>query len=210
MRHTLLILLVLASAARAQTYEDCRNAVGIFSHNPAGPYDTCYSGVPGIVSLYVVAIYPHSWDRNAALGTVGGYELRVVLPAGVFLIETTLPTSATNALVAPDFRVTGSLPIVNDRCLLATLSIGVFSLMENYIYLAPPTDGAAIPGHMAILDADDGNAAAMAFPLGGEYADPVFAFWPYLCYGQHPWFELCADVIPTRVTGFGSVKALYR
>lgn len=211
MRQALLILLVLSAGAHAQTYEDCRNAIGLFTTDPPGPQSACFDGPPGSLTLYVVAMNPHSWDRNAALGSVGGYELRVILPSGVFLLETTLPPSATNALAPPEFRVTGSLPIVEDQCLLATLLIGTFTQVESYAYLAPPTDGSAVPGHLTILDADDGNAATMAFPISGDYAYPVFGFWPFACHAwQDPWFALCADIVPTRVTAFGALKALYR
>ena len=213
MRQALLILLALSAGAhaQAQTYEDCRNAVGLFTTDPPGPQSACFDGPPGSLTLYVVAMNPHSWDRNAALGSVGGYELRVILPSGVFLLETTLPPSATNALAPPEFRVTGSLPIVEDQCLLATLLIGAFTQVESYAYLAPPTDGSAVPGHLTILDGDDGNAAARAFPISGDYADPVFVFFPgYGCSWNATWFARCADIIPTRETGFGAVKALYR
>lgn len=211
MRQALLILLALATVAHAQTYEDCRNTIGIFTTDTAHPSTICYAGAPRMIPVYIIAIYPHSWDRNAALSSVGGYELRVILPAGVFLIETTLPQSATNALAPPDFRVTGLLPIVEDQCLLATLNIGAFTQAQSYVYLAPPSDGASVPGHMAILDPDDDNAAALAFPLSGNYEYPVFGFWPWECHSwQHPWFELCADVVPTRAVGFGAFKALYR
>ncbi len=206
-----LLLLILAGSASAQTYGDCRNAVGVFLWPDADPAGICYTGTPGAFTVHLVVLHPHSWARDAALGSVGGYELRLVLPAGVFLLATTLPPAATNALVPPDFRVTGTLPVVDDQCLLATLSLGAFTQVEGYIYLAPPAEGGTVPGHMAILDGDDGNAAAMAFPISGDYGNPVFGVYPTFgnC-GRHPWFDLCGGVVPSRPAGFGAVKALYR
>ncbi|MFO7608784.1 MAG: hypothetical protein R6X35_06240 [Candidatus Krumholzibacteriia bacterium] len=214
-RCLVLVLVLLATNSFAQYPEDCRNGIGIFTLSSV-PIDgmnlnsySTYQGAPGLFTVYAILFRPHDDAGGQDLDRIGGFELRVVLPAGVFLLGTTLPAGATNATATPDFLVTMDSPVVGDQCVLVDLQLGEFTGATSLLYLAPPSTGGTLPGHMAIRGVGPTSGTTAAYPVSGDYDYPVFALWPWTDL-KSSWTLGCGAEVPTRESSFGTLKSLYR
>lgn len=171
------LLVAMAVAVSGQTVP--ANTLGLYTVADTAPGENqTYEGAPGVVVLYAVLSNPWNPRLDAPMAAVGGFAFRIALPTGVFLLGATLPdgTGATNG---PDFVLTeATAPVMNGACVLVTLTIGAFSSQESYLYLAPTSDTAPLPGTFAVFDADDPEADCPLVPASGSCDDPVFAFWP--------------------------------
>ncbi len=215
-RFCILLLVLAAGAASAQYPENCRNGIGLFTVNPVSPaaigeFDA-YNGSPGTITVYGIIFNPHDDNTDQDLASVGGYELRLVLPSSVFLLESVLPDGASRTPGEyDDFLVAMDAPVIYGQCLLFTLSLGAFSGNPGYLYLAPPSTGASLPGQMAVFGIAPDAQPSAAFPISSDFSLPVFGFWtdwgPIL---KSSWSWGCDTSVPTRGTSFGALKALYR
>lgn len=215
--HRILLLVAVAvlaaGAASAQYPENCRNGIGIFTaDHVALNYtfgDYTYSGAPGTFHAYGIVLNPYD-DAAGNMARVGGYELRVVVPVSVYLLGTTLPYGGVNAGTEPDFLVTLDGPVLDDQCLLFDLTLGAFTGIPDFMYLAPPATGGTLPGDMALFNGETPGPASAAYPVSGDYAAPVFGFWQNQPIQKSSWQSNCNWIVPDEGTSFGALKALYR
>ena len=179
------------------------NEIGIFVvENPTAESaqdDACYMGSPGQFTAYVVLTNPFNQDDGVAISAVGGFEFRLVYPAGLFVTPTLHP-SATNFTTPPDFYAGCNIPMNGgNQATLITLTIGTFTADPAAWFLTPVTSVApSIPDGMAITDANDDFSLAQAYPTSGSYDVPVFGM-----------FE-CTDVVPNEDVSWGSMKTLFK
>lgn len=214
-RICILVLVLAAGAASAQYREDCRNGIGLFTVDPVSPASISeysrYDGAPGTFTVYGIIFNPHDDNTDQDLASIGGYELRLVVPADVFILEATLPDGATRAAGAyDDFLVTMDAPVVFNQCLLFTLTLGAFTGNPGYLYLAPPSAGASLTGQMAVVGTGPDAQPSGAFPVSGDFGYPVFSMWDFVPILKSSWTWNCDTSVPTRDTSFGALKALYR
>ena len=195
--------LLVPSTGVAQPYY---NQIGIYTTQDANPDNANYSGTAGPVTAYCVIVNPRNYNLGAPgsgveqnIAVVGGFEFKIVLPAGVFLLGATLPPMTTNFHSdAGNFLCGTNLPVTNGVATCVTLNIGAFSAVEGYIYLAPVNTIPSIPGSLALTDYNDDFRLNPAHPASGSYDDPVFGLWPV------------APVVPTEDASWGDVKSLFR
>ncbi len=104
---------------------------------------------------------------------------------------------STNFATPPDYLAGSNAPVIDDHSTLLTLNLGAFTGATDFIYLSPVQEAPqSIPGSMAITDYNDAFRLNPAFPVSGDYANPVFGLW--------------AGVVPTADAAWGEVKSLYR
>jgi hypothetical protein len=141
---------------------------------------------------------------------IGGYELRVSVPPGVFILETFLPAGSANAGTLPDFIVTMDAPVLNDQCVLFTLTLGEFSYVHSFVYLQPPSTGGSIPGSLTVFGTAEGALPSAAVPVSGDVAMPVFQLYWFGSGMDLAWIDGCIRSVPTRDVSFSALKSLYR
>ena len=191
----ILAAMLIATAAIAE------NEIGMYMvENPtpeSAEEDACYSGAPGQFTAYVVLTGPVNDGLGTPIENVGGFEFQLIWPAGPFVTPAIHP-SATNFMTAPDFFCGANIPVVGGQCTLITVTIGVFTADPVLWSLAPVSDENAqsIPGAIAITDADDNFEISQAYPVSGDFSEPIFGMW--------------TCVVPNDDVSFGGVKALFQ
>ena len=215
-----MFVLIAATAASAQSLQDCYNNIGIFTSpvldlQNVTVSDVNYDGPDSVqVTAYVVLINPYNENTGEPIRTVGGFEFRIEFPDDAFV--TPVPAMQTHCgcfQPVGDFYCGAALPVTDNQCVLASLIIRVFDRMPRDIYLAPVSSAAAqsFPGNIAIADADDGFSISLAAPASGDFANPVFSMFNSEA-GAVPvrsdWTDCWA--VPTQPTGWGDIKAMYR
>ena len=186
-RRAFVSLLVVVSGftgAFAQPPADCYNTIGIYT-DPAPTAETIadlvmYEGVPGEFDAYIVLTNPYNTSLDQPITVVGGFEFRIELPAGVFLLSAFLPPNSTNFASAPgEFLCDTNLPVVNGAATCVSITLGAFTQTENHIYLTPVEDAPqTYPGEIVVTDFNDGFRISLAQPSSGDFAAPVFGLWP--------------------------------
>ncbi len=197
----LALLVFVAGAAGAQYPDDCHNVIGIYTtEDPLGPAaadSTVYDGAPGTFTAYVVVTNPYNPALDSPIANLGGYELRLDLPADVYLLGSTLPGGAVLSSTPPDFRVAMDIPVIDARATLLTLDLGAYTGTPGEIGLAPLQDTApTIAGSLMVADADDGDSPAAAQPSTGDLAAPVFTVFTGAPAALVPCLATAADLVP--------------
>ena len=137
----LLAIVVCAAALLPQTAPLAQtgyNQIGIYTTQDANPDNVSYTGAPGTFTAYVVISNPrnyHYGDPNSNveqdITRIGGFEFKIIVPAGVFILGATLPPSTANFHPdANNFLCGTNLPVVNGVATCVTLNIGAFSGAE--------------------------------------------------------------------------------
>ena len=194
------MMALCAGAAYAQDY----NEIGIYTTPDANPENVNYNGAPGTFTAYVVISNPRNYhtgspDSNVEsnITTIGGFEFKIVVPAGVFILGATLPPSTANFHPdANNFFCGTNLPVNNGVATCVTLNVGAFSGAPALFYLAPVNTVPTFPGHLAITDYNDDFRENIAYPASGDFAAPVFGLW--------------SEVVPTEDASWGELKSLFR
>ena len=186
-RRAFMLLLVAVSGstgAFAQPPADCRNVVGIYT-DPAPTAGTIadlvmYEGVPGEFDAYIVLTNPYNTSLDQPITVVGGFEFRIEVPAGVFLLSAFLPPNTTNFAGAPgEFLCSTNLPVVDGAATCVSITLGAFTQTENHIRVTPVADAPqTYPGEIVITDFNDDFRISLAQPSSGDFAAPVFGLWP--------------------------------
>lgn len=197
-----LILVIAALSLFAAAAQAEYNEIGLYTTADANPANTSYNGAPGTLNVYVVLTDPRNFhtgspDSNVEsdMNGVGGFEFRVVLPAGVYLLNSLYPagSNTTNFLTPPNYLAGCNIPVVNGMCTLVTLNLGAFAPVPGFLYLAPvtPSNVQSIENSMAITDYFDDFRLNPAFPVSGDFANPVFGLWTAVVESQDAsWGEL--------------------
>lgn len=197
------LALLVPSTGVAQPFY---NQIGIYTTQDADPANTSFTGTPGSFTAYCVIINPRNYNLGAPgsgveqnISVVGGFEFKIVVPAGVFVLGATLPPMTTNFHSDTNNFLCGTnLPVNNGVATCVTLNIGAFSQVENYFYLAPVNAIPSVPGFLAITDYNDDFRLNAAYPASGDFAAPVFGLWP------------TTPVVPTADASWGDLKSLFR
>lgn len=187
------VILLIGIGARAQS-----NRIGIFTTTTPTPTndEACYYGaLPGQFEVYAVLFEVADVDGKP-LAEICGYEFSILLPIAFQVFTTILPSGVVNDGEVPVFDCRGTVPVTDDRALLATLSIATFTGTDGFIYLEPiPTP--SIPGSLSICAATEPPTALAATPSSGDLAIPVFGIgWS------------CG--LPEESPSWSTIKALYR
>ena len=198
------LVLILAALSLFAGSAMAANEIGMYLTQDANPDNNAYNGAPGTFTAYVVLSDPtnfHLGDPNsdivAPIGVVGGFEFRLVAPASAYVLNAALPPLTTNFATAPDYLCGSNAPVVDGNCTLLTLTIGAFTGTPDFFYLSPVTETPqSIPNSMAITDYNDYFRLNPAYPMSGDYSQPVFGLW--------------TSVVPTDDAAWGEVKSLYR
>ncbi len=133
------------------------------------------------------------------VAVIGGFEFKLVIPDGTFLLGATLPPLSTNFATPPEFLAGSNIAVVNHAATCLTLSLGAFSGTPGYIYITPVQDAPqSVADHLAITDYNDAFRLIAAFPASGDASLPVFGL-----------FEEVGPV-PTDDASWGAVHSLYR
>lgn len=201
MKRSILVLSILAMAAAALAEP---NEIGIYTTEDGDHANTSYNGVPGTFTAYVVCTDPVNFDYGwpgsgvqQAVTTIGGFEFKIVLPAGVVLLGYEMPPESLNVATPPEWFAGTNAPVVDGHCTLLTLSLGAFVQEPSQIYLSPVTSyPPSVPGLMALTDYNDDFRLIAAYPVSGGFAMPVFGLW--------------SSVVPTEDASWGDLKSLYR
>jgi len=177
------------------------NEIGIYLiENPTpenAEEEACYSGPAGQFSAFVVLDNPWNFNTDSAITLVGGFEFRIEWAAGLFVTPVIHP-SATNFQTPPDFYCGASIPVVGAQCTLINLTIGTFTTDPALWFLSPVsnTGSQSIPGAIAITDGNDAFSISQAFPVSGDFAEPVFGM--FTC------------VVANEDVTWGSVKSMFQ
>jgi hypothetical protein len=196
------IMALSVGIANAQPYVyEHNNEIGIYTtQNPTADgaqAQARYSGIPGQVAAYVVLTNPFNDLLGTPISTVGGFELFVGIPAGVFLLGATFPAGTVNFATAPDFLCGANIPVVDSHCTLITLNLGAFSMTPGFLYVKPVQNTPqSVAGEMAITDLADDFRISVAYPVSGDHEAPVFGLW--------------TDVVPTEDASWGEIKSMFR
>ena len=182
------------------------NQIGIFTSQDADPASANYNGAPGNFTAYVVIINPrnyHVGDPNSTIEAnitrIGGYEFKIVVPAGVFVLGATLPPTTVNFHPdANNYFCGTNLPVTNGVATCVTMNLGAFTQTEGYFYMAPVNTVPTFEGYMALTDFNDDFRENLAHPASGSFDAPVFALWP------------STPVVPTEEASWGELKTLFR
>ncbi len=201
------VSLLLAGVAVGQI-NHAHNEVGIYAvPDPDGCASAQIDAAAWAhVTCYIVVTNPYSESRGRPITTMGGFECRYVVPDDVYVLNGTYPPGA----FPPCFPEPGELlfgcnvPVVDDHCVLFTLTLASTTGGPGFIYLTPVQAAPqSIPGHIAITDYDDAYALQAVEPVSGSFDVPVFAInWD----GE---LSFC-ETVPDEGIAFGAVKALYR
>jgi len=203
-RVLILAATVTAGPAAAQHEDAAPNTLGLYLTEQPGPViDFCYAGesnytgAPGAITVYAVLRNPWNPDLGAPMTQVGGFAFRLVIPEGVYLLDTTYPPG-TACGSGPDFVVSGAaIPVADGTCTLATLSLGEFTGATSAVFLAPTDAGACVAGALTVSDATDPPATFSLSPSSGFLDVPIF----------YSWLD-CG--LPAEDEAWGAVQALYR
>lgn len=191
-----LSLLAPSSGVAQEPY----NEIGIYTTTtptPANDEASYYGALPGQFECYLVITNPfNTVTTMAPIVELGGFECHIALPLGFQIFSSTLPAGTINFTSPPTFFVSGSIPVTDNRSLLATLSIATFTGTDGLVYLEPVPSAPSIPGSIAITDAGDNFQLIEAFPSSDDLANPVFGI-------NH-------DVIPSQDESWGDLKAMFR
>ncbi len=206
-RFTVVLALVLASGAQAQINHPI-NEVGLFTvEDPVG-CETAQVAAPSgtVFTCYMVLTNPWNETLDRPVANVGGYEFRLGVPDGVYLLTATVPPCPTCFQSPPDFIFAIDKPVIDGRCTLVTFGFMAATDEPRFLSLGPVGDAPqSIPGQMAFWDLDDetpGGVIAME-PVSGSPDVPVFAInWDGA-------LSFC-ETVPDEGMAFGAVKALYR
>ena len=209
MKSKLLLLAIVVCAAAlmpqsAPLAQTGSNQIGIYTTPDANPDNVNYNGAPGSFTAYCVITNPrnyHYGDPNSTeertITRIGGFEFKLVVPAGVFILAQTLPPLTANFHPDPqNFFCGTNLPVVDGAAVCVTLSIGAFSGAPAQLFVAPVNTVPTFPGHMAITDYDDDFRENIAYPASGSFDAPVFGLW--------------STVVPTEDASWGELKTLFR
>ncbi len=198
MKRLLLAFAALTLCAGVAAAQIDYNEIGIYTTADANPDNAVYNGAPGPgIMAYVVVSNPFNTHTGGPIGTVGGFEFKIVLPANVFMLNVTLPANTTNFASSPEFLCGANVPVNGGRATLLTLTLGEFSGAPSPVYLAPVSNAPpSVPGNIAITDYNDDFSISVAYPSSGDFALPVFGLW--------------TSVVPTEDASWGEVKSLFR
>ena len=198
--HALLLLAVtaLVPAAGAQWADpSLTSGIGLYvTESPDGGADALLVAPDaGTYTAYLVCANPWNENQDAAIATLGGYELELVMPSGWDIQDVSLPAGVLDLDSSGGaFYCAGLVPVSGDFVTLATLSLLSFMPGSGGVYVAPYAVP-SIAGHMAITDGDDGFSLSRAVPSSGAYDLPVFGINLNIEEEDASW---------------GSVKVLYR
>ena len=201
----LLIASLLATAACAQINHP-HSEVGIYTvEHPQGVLETEIVAPANVmVDCYLVLTNPYNEALGGPVTTVGGFEVRLEMPAGVYLLSIRFPPGGNWWWGGPDFLIGCEAPVVDGCCTLATMTIMSVTGAADVLFVLPVQDAPqTIPGEFIFTDFDDAFSPHVMHPVSGSFDVPVFALnWD----GEFPFGE----TVPVRDATFGGVKALYR
>ena len=197
-----LSLLVPSTGVAQPSY----NQIGIYTTPDGNPDNVNYNGAPGSFTAYCVITNPRNYhygdpdgNEERTITRIGGFEFKIVVPAGVFILGQTLPPLTANFHPDPQNYFCGTnLVVVDDAAVCVTLNIGAFGGDPALFFLSPINNVPTYPGHLAITDYDDEFRESMAYPSSGSFDAPVFGLW------QDP------IVVPTEDASWGELKTLFR
>lgn len=208
-----LLSLVFVGTALGQT----RNLVGLVRDPDCPlvvttPRNECFNELYcGIQESWLVIVAPWNTTLDRAIATVGGFECKLVLPDGVFLLGAELPPFSINFKPLPEFVVGTALPVTGDQTALVKLTVMVSEYVGDTLYarLTPVSvNYQSIPGRLAITDADD-EFSLQAVDAYGPEGIAVDYTEPMLYYGDaHGSGSPC--VVANGSETWGSLKSLYR
>ncbi|MCP4573514.1 MAG: hypothetical protein GY838_14245 [bacterium] len=202
------VLILLAGAAQAQYpyFGVYPNEIGLYNTStPTGADSECYIDAPsgmGSFPMYLVISNAIDETTGEPITNIGGYELSMTLPPG-WDISVTYPCGIVVTPEDPPFYVSCPIPVMGMFTVLAEVLISSWGGgATGPIYLSPFTEGTpSIPGHMAITNADNGDALSRAYPASGGYEYFVTGI-NIIPGGMRP--------VPTTETSWGAVKATFR
>ncbi len=207
-------LLLLAGSASAQE----QNLIGLVSEadcplvtNSTHTNDCFSEPYCGLQEFYLVVWHPWNTSLDQAITNVGGFECKLLLPDGFYLLGVQLPPMSINFKPLPEMLVGTNVPVVGDQTVLATITVLVPEYVGDTMFarLTPVNPVyQSIAGRLAITDANDEFSlqAVDAFgPLGiaADYTEPMLYF-------GDPQGQGSPCVVPNQPTSWGSLKADYR
>ena len=165
----------------------------------------------GLQEFYLVLWNPWNEAKDQAIANVGGFECKLVLPDGFYLLGVQLPPASINFKPLPEMIVGTNVPVVGDQTLLATITVLVPEYVGDTLYarLTPVNQAyQSIAGRLAITDANDEfslQAVDAYGPLGiaDDYTEPMLYF-------GDPQGQGSPCVVGDAPTSWGSLKADYR
>jgi hypothetical protein len=197
---TFAVLSLVAGAAVAQDFGEYANEIGIYTTTtPTGMADTAIGGCSGFGQFvtYLVISNPVDDGSGLPIGNIGGYECTVTFPAGWGIVVTLPPNTTDFDGDAPDFFVSGLIPVTGMFTVLADITFQSFGGGgQGGVFLNPYSGPQTIPGSMAITDADNNFVPSAAHPISGDYALPVAG--------------ICDAVVDNEDVSWGSIKSLYQ
>jgi len=165
----------------------------------------------GLQEFYLVVWNPWNAGRDQAITNIGGFECKLMLPDGFYLLGVQLPPQSINFKPLPELIVGTNVPVVGDQTVLATVTVLVPEYVGDVLYarLTPVNPVyQSIPGRLAITDANDEfslQAVDAYGPVGiaDDYTEPSLYF-------GDPQGQGTTCVVPNDKTSWGSLKADYR
>jgi hypothetical protein len=187
----LLVGLVLLGGGPATGQLDLSpDGVGLY-FDPEGS-DNCLTVASGTVfSGYLLVTRPSDPDG------IHGWELTLVVPPGLFLLQTIYSGQALNITSPPEYIVGLADPLpAADVIRLAEVQFLVI-MIEPYDLFLQPVSRPTVPGQMIYASGGDEGVFVGLQPSSGAHDRPVAAI-----NGDCP--------VPARPASWGRVKALYR
>ena len=207
------VLMVLVGSASAED----KNLIGLVSEvdcqlGSATHTSDCFAELYcGVQEIYLVLWKPWNDALDQAITNVGGFECKLVLPDGFYLLGAQLPPNSVNFKTLPEFFVGTNVPVVGDQTLLVTITVMVPEYVGDTLFaqLTPVHQTyQSIPGRLAITDANDGFSlqAVDAYGPAGISDDYTDA----MVYFGDPQGQGLPCVVPNTSESWGSLKADYR
>ena len=178
----LLVFAAWSAVVYAQEGPECRNLIGIYTAPDPTPATAQvlanYNGDPGLITAYVVITNPYNAALDQPIAVIGGFEFRLVVPAGATIVAAELPPLSNNFHPDPDNWLVGTnVPVAGGNAVLLTLTIAEFAGTPGELFLAPVSRYPSIPGNICIADYEDEFSLSAAQPGSGDFALPVFGLY---------------------------------
>lgn len=197
---TIAVLSLFAGAAVAQDFGVYPNEIGIYTTTtPTGAADTDIGACSGFGQFFTYLVISNPVDDGTGLPitNIGGYECTVDFPTGWGFVVALPPNTTDFDGDAPDFFVSGLIPVAGMFTVLADITFQSFGgADQGGVFVLPYSGPQTIPGSMAITDADNNFVASAAHPISGSYEDPVA--------------NTCGTVVPNEDMSWGGVKSLFK
>jgi hypothetical protein len=209
----ILLLVLVAIPAAAQD----RNLVALV-HDLDCELVTNQADNPCFTQLYcgmheIPLIIYNPWNDalDQPIATVGGFELKLVLPPEVMLLGVQLPPASYNYKALPELYVGGWIPVTGEKTVMAMVNVYVPEYVGTTVFarITPVhVTYQSIPGRLAITDGDDGFSLQAVDAIGpkgvtDDYEDPMFYFGD-----PHGMGSPC--VVSSAEETWGGIKAQYR